>query len=381
MTARLTAEQLAEASTRLITWNQHERGGYVASPLFSHYTFSWLRDGSFIAYGMDGAGQHDSSRLFYEWVSRIIESKKPHIDDLLGKKERGEFIPQEQFLHTRYYADGRDDEQSDWGHFQLDGYGAWLWGLSEHLKATGQPQIPDAYRQAVDATVAYLVAFWQLPNFDCWEEYAEFIHPSTLACLYGGLKAIARLDRRNELETVCASIREFLLQHAVHPDGHFVKNIAPVKADDTVTYKINYEGVDASLLWLFEPFHMFEADHPAMEATLNRIDAELRTAQGGLRRYASDTYYGGGEWLLLTAWYGWAALSRGRRETAEAALHWIVSKADASGRLPEQVPDALPSREGYEHWVSKWGPPARPLLWSHGMYLVLYHRLYPDSIR
>lgn len=375
MSARLTAEQLAEASTRLIAWNQHELGGYVASPLFSHYMYSWLRDGSFIAYGMDCAGHHDSARQFYEWVCRIIDSKKPHIDALLGKKERGEFIPQQQFLHTRYHLDGRDDEQSEWGHFQLDGYGTWLWGLSEHLKATAQTRIPESFRQAVDATVAYLVAFWQLPNFDCWEENAESIHPSTLACLYGGLKAIAELDRKDELDTVCRGIREFLLQHAVHPSGHFVKNIAPVHADGAITYKMNDEGVDASLMWLYEPFRVFEADHPAMRATLDKIAADLRTGQGGIRRYASDTYYGGGEWLLLTAWYGWVALAQGRRREAEAALDWIVSKADAIGRLPEQVPDALPTRDAYDDWVRRWGTPAKPLLWSHAMFLVLYSRL------
>lgn len=372
-TAMISAwEKLAEDSVRLIRWNQHPSGGYVASPLFSHYTFSWLRDGSFIAYAMDTAGAHDSAAAFYEWVNRIIQGKIGQIDALIGKRERGEWIGQEQFLHTRYHLDGRDDSHSEWGHFQLDGYGAWLWGLGVHLRATGKEGIPASYRESVDATVRYLAAFWQYANFDCWEEYADQVHPSTLACIYGGLLSVAELDGREDLGALCATIREFLLTYAVEPDkGHFVKSIRP--AGDR--FDIANGGVDASLMWLCEPFGVFAPEHPALARTMERIQAELVTKDGGVRRYVTDSYYGGGEWILLTAWYGLVRLAAGDAAAAKEALGWIVSKADALGRLPEQSPDALEDRGDYDAWVRRWGTPALPLLWSHAMYLVLYHKL------
>ncbi|SDC72912.1 Glycosyl hydrolases family 15 [Paenibacillus sp. UNCCL117] len=378
MINRSKLDKLAEDSIRLIRWNQHERGAYTASPLFSHYGFGWLRDGSFVAYSMDLSGRHESSRLFHEWVSRIIERKASRIDELIARKQRGEYIERREFLHTRYQLDGRDDADSEWGHFQLDGYGTWLWGLCAHLKTTGHTEIPDIYRTAVAATVRYLQAFWEYTNFDCWEEYSDWVHPATLACIYGGLSAAAELDKEAAKESLslCSHIREFLLRHAVHADGYFVKSIRPQYPEGRVEYEIGYDGVDASLLWLCEPFRVFETDHPVMRRTIEKIRDDLRTAQGGVRRYSADTYYGGGEWLLLTAWYGWAALARGSREEAEDALGWVASKADPLGRMPEQVPDALSDRSGYEEWTSRWGPPASPLLWSHAMFLVLYNKLY-----
>lgn len=368
-----TFKALAQDSVKLIEWNQHPSGGYTACPLFSHYAFSWLRDGSFIAYAMDLAGKHESAGSFYAWVNRILHNKIGHIEMLVGKHSRGEWIGQEQFLHTRYHLDGRDDEHSEWGHFQLDGYGAWLWGLTCHLKATGQSRIPEGFLASVNATVEYLRTFWRLPNFDCWEEHSDGIHPSTLACIYGGLKRIAEMESRQDLEEVCREIREFLLEHAVHPEeGRFVKYLNPSEGG----HRIGNAGVDASLMWLCEPFGLFEPDHPVMKRTLDKIEGDLKTRDGGLRRYIGDTYYGGGEWLLLTAWYGWLKLAEGDRAPAEQALRWIASKADDKGRLPEQVPDALENKNTYDEWVQRWGTPAMPLLWSHAMYLVLYHKLY-----
>ncbi|TVY09634.1 glycoside hydrolase family 15 protein [Paenibacillus cremeus] len=372
---RLSIEDLVQASKQIIAWNQHPSGGYVACPLFTHYGFSWLRDGSFIAYGMDCVGETSSSGRFYEWCRTILERKADHITWLIDRQKRGEQIGRHEFLHTRYHLDGRDDLHSEWGNFQLDGYGAWLWGLAEHLERTGHTKLPEIYRKSVDVTVDYLCTFWQLPNFDCWEEHPEHVHPSTLACIYGGLSRIALLDDNAELANVCEEIHSFLMEHAIHPDGHIVKYITPVYEETGVRYDIGHSGVDASLFWLCEPFRVFPVEHPAMKQTLAKINRDLRTSHGGIRRYEEDTYYGGGEWPILTAWSGWVQSEAGNHEEAQRALAWIYSKADALGRLPEQVPDAIASRDIYEDWVQRWGTPAMPLLWSHAMFLVLYNRL------
>ncbi|WP_171653634.1 glycoside hydrolase family 15 protein [Paenibacillus foliorum] len=368
------SRQLALVSKQIIRLNQHSSGGYAASPLFSHYTFSWLRDGSFIAYSMDVAGEIESAELFYQWVNRVLFRQQERIEHLLQKHERGESIEQHEFLHTRYHLDGRDDDHSEWGHFQLDGYGAWLWGLAEHCKEMGLTVLPECYQKSVELTVRYLCAFWQQPNFDCWEERNDQLHPSTLACIYGGLQAIQRLSEFVELDEVCADIHQFLLDHAVHKEaGHFVKSIRLAPEKDH--YELSFDGVDASLLWLCEPFHVFAPEQPNMAATIAKIESDLKTSQGGIRRYISDEYYGGGEWILLTAWYGWVCHRAGKDEEAGQALQWIINQTDDLGRLPEQVPHALPELKVYEQWVERWGPPAMPLLWSHAMYLVLNSQL------
>ncbi|MDF2962604.1 MAG: six-hairpin glycosidase [Paenibacillus sp.] len=368
------SQYLASVSKQIIKLNQHPSGGYVASPLFSHYSFSWLRDGSFIAYAMDVTGETESAELFYQWINRVLSRQRDRVERLLQKHERGETIEQHEFLHTRYHLDGRDDDHSEWGHFQLDGYGAWLWGITEHFKALGITELPEQYRAGVELTVRYLCAFWKQPNFDCWEERNDQLHPSTLACIYGGLSSIQPFSNEVGLEEVCSNIRQFLLEYAVHQEGgYFVKSIRPAAQEGR--YESGYDGVDASLLWLCEPFQLFTPEHPAMAATIAKIETDLKTAHGGIRRYVTDEYYGGGEWILLTAYYGWVCLKAGDRGEAAQALQWIINQADELGRLPEQVPHALPELQAYDSWVERWGPPAMPLLWSHAMYLVLNSQL------
>ncbi|MFE5319909.1 glycoside hydrolase family 15 protein [Paenibacillus sp. NPDC056579] len=375
MTETITVHELAKISRQLILWNQHPAGSYVACPLFSHYGFSWLRDGSFIAYAMDIAGEKDSAGRFYEWVRRVLDRQKDRVEQLLHKHANGETIAQHEFLHTRYHLDGRDDDHSEWGHFQLDGYGAWLWGVAEHWKRTGIDELPESFRSSVELTIRYLCAFWKQPNFDCWEERNDQIHPSTLACIYGGLSSIHRFVHMPEIADVVNDIRLFLLEHCIHPEKkYFVKSIRP--AADSNSYDIGFEGVDASLMWLAQPFQVFGVDHAIMNATLAELEARLKSADGGVRRYVGDEYYGGGEWILLTAWYGWIDYSAGQYEQAAESLQWIARQADAWGRLPEQVFHSLASKDTYEQWVHRWGTPATPLLWSHAMYLVLYSQLY-----
>jgi len=43
--------------------------------------------------------------------------------------------------------------------------------------------------RAAGLVANYLTALWQLPCYDCWEEYPDKMHPHTLAAIYGGLKA------------------------------------------------------------------------------------------------------------------------------------------------------------------------------------------------
>ncbi|MEW9701628.1 glycoside hydrolase family 15 protein [Paenibacillus sp. SI8] len=354
-------------STAIIKLNQHPRGGYAASPLFTHYTYSWLRDGTFIAYGMDQAGEKESSEKFYRWVHRVLKDKRSIVDALIGKHERKEWIDRSEFLGTRYYLDGRDD-RSEWGHFQLDGYGAWLWGLTEHIRSTGNRALLEELRESVEITVDYLMTFWHYPNFDCWEEFPDFVHPATLACVYGGLKAIGELEHRPALLERAEQIQAFLLAHAVQ-DGRFVKSIQCVNE----VWQPVLSGVDASLLWLSVPFGVCRPEDPIMQQTVQAIEQDLK--HGGIQRYAADTYYGGGEWILLTAWYGWLKAETGDRPEAIKCLEWIISKADDLGRLPEQVADYLRDPSAYEEWVTKWGEPALPLLWSQAMFLVLSNKL------
>jgi GH15 family glucan-1,4-alpha-glucosidase len=363
----MECEQLIISSISIIKLNQHPSGGYIASPLFPPYSYSWLRDGTFIANAMDRVGETDSAALFFKWVGQVLKDKRSRVDSLVHKHERKEWIDRSEFMGTRYHLDGRDDV-SEWGHFQLDGYGAWLWGLTEHVRITGNKALLEELRESIEISVDYLMTFWHYPNFDCWEEFPDYVHTATLSCVYGGLKALGELEHRPQLIDKASIIKEFILSHCVS-EGRFVKSIHCLEE----IWKPALSGVDASLLWLSVPFGVCEVSDPIMLKTVQAIEGELK--HGGIQRYVEDRYYGGGEWLLLTAWYGWYQKELGNRKEAQRCLDWIMSKADSLGRLPEQVADSLREPSAYSEWIAKWGEPAIPLLWSQAMFLVLSNSL------
>jgi GH15 family glucan-1,4-alpha-glucosidase len=132
--------------------------------------------------------------------------------------------------------------------------------------------------------------------------------------------------------------------------------------------------VDGSLLWLAVPFGLVDVDHPTYANTVTRIRQELVVPGGGVRRYLGDTFYGGSEWILLAASYGWVCLARGNRDTARRMLAWIEAAATADGFLPEQVQGHVQSPYMLDHW-RKWSATATPLLWSHAMHVILTQEL------
>ena len=226
-------------------------------------------------------------------------------------------------LDARYTLDGGDDP-SEWPHLQHDGYGLWLWALHEHGVRQGRDLA--RWSDAADVTVAYLTRVWDEPCTDWWEERVGR-HGATLACLDAGLRrwgASGVVDRS--------------------------------RAEDRV---------DASLLVLGA---LGLAD-PA--EVIGPIERHLVSLGGGVHRHLEDTYYGGGEWLLLTALLGWAHALAGATTLAQEKLEWVAARATADGELPEQSQDHLLAPGAYDRWVDKWGPPPCPLLWSHAMFLTL----------
>jgi isomaltose glucohydrolase len=289
MASSSTAE-LRRRSVEIILAGQSPQGGYVASPAFAPYGYSWLRDGSFIADAMSRSGEIASAERFFDWVAAIVEGG-------LG-------------FDARYTLDGRQ-ERSDWPQAQHDGWGLWLWTARTHCERHGRPH---RWEDAAGATARWLEQVRYEPCVDWWEE-RDGVHAATLACIAAGLGD--SLDRS--------------------------------RAD---------ERLDASLLVL--PFLGFEP-----------VDVSaLVSPGGGVHRHPDDVYYGGGEWLLLTAFLGLAEPERGHD-----CLDWVAAHATPAGELPEQSQDHLLAPAQWETWVRKLGPPPCPLLWSHAMFLTLAQEL------
>lgn len=343
---------LAVRSIRIILESQAPSGAYPACPVFPTYQYSWFRDGAFIAYAMDLVGEHESAGRFHDWAAAAIVKRAELVEQAVAKAKSGHPLEHRELLHTRYGLNG-DLADGDWPNFQLDGFGTWLWAIGQHTARTGS-NWSTSWQTASQLTADYLKALWRLPCFDCWEEFPDEVHPYTLAAIDAGLRAhqdLASSDHEEEL----LAIRGRLTEASV-VDGTFVKSIGRT-------------DVDASLLGLATPYDVVDPDDSRMERTIARIEQDL-IRQGGVHRYATDTYYGGGEWVLLTAWLAWHYRRLGRKDHAERLLDWVESQADEQSQLPEQVSDQLNNPSYFPIWVERWGPVAKPLLWSHAMYLI-----------
>ena len=356
-TERERIAALVDHSLDVIAGNQAASGAYPASPNFPVYRYCWFRDGAFIADAMSRAGRVQSADAFFGWCSDVVVARADQIDSLVARKRGGEAIAADELLPCRYTLDGAESPE-EWWEFQLDGYGTWLWALDRHLERHGAAL--GGCVRAAELTVEYLVAFWADPCYDWWEEHAEHRHVSTLASIYGGLDAASRWDAL-EPETRAAAVRTAgeirarVLDEGVR-EGHLTK-------------WLDGDGVDASLIACATPFRLFAPDDALMAQTIRALEDEL--AHGGVHRYSDDTYFGGGEWLLLAALLGWHYVEVGRIADACAQLSWVAAQARQGGDMPEQVSGHLLAPGSFDEWVERWGPVATPLLWSHAMFVIL----------
>jgi isomaltose glucohydrolase len=215
---------------------------------------------------------------------------------------------------ARYTLDGGPD-RSSWPKRQIDGLGLFL----STIRRRGDGS---RWEDAAARVRTWLDLHWGEPCVDWWEE-REGVHAVTLWCVGNGLGS-------EEIK------REALARTGARVDG--------------------------SLLFIGTP------------EIVERVEQSL-LVDGGVHRHLEDEYYGGGQWLLLTAMLGLAYVDHGRVEDARACLAWIEAHAAPNGDLPEQSQDHLLRPERYQPWVDKWGDPPSPLLWSHAMYLRLHHAL------
>jgi isomaltose glucohydrolase len=309
--------RLAQRSIEVIKHGQAPTGAYLACPDFEPYRFSWFRDGAFIADAMSRVGEVESAEAFFDWGARV----------LLAREDR---IRAGEHPHTRYTAEG-EESTLEWETKQFDGFGLWLWAVAEHGERHAVDR--ERWRAAADLVRWYLGRVWREPCADWWEE-REGVHFATLACIWAGLSAWGD----PAADDVLAAIAAF---------------------DDA--------RLDASLMVLDTPLRVRHVE-------LSRFEP-LVSPGGGVHRHLEDTYYGGGEWLLLTALLGWTRARQGDPGGARAALEWVAARAAPDGRMPEQAQDHLLFPECFDPWVQRWGPPPCPLLWSHAMFLSLAHEL------
>lgn len=390
MPSPLNRPDLIEHSINLILESQTPAGAYPASPTYPTYRYGWFRDGAFIAHAMDLVGHHDSAHRFHQWAADTILRHKAKVDRLETLDlDKSKPLPNELALHTRYTLDGQEVD-GDWGSFQLDGYGFWLSSLAHHV--TSHHTNSGMLEQAAETAIRYLTLTWELPCYDCWEEYPTSRHSTTWASIAGGLQNTANAFGQSPASQTSRLITDRLRSAADNyvirkfvdnrtskatDDRPMTTNPSAIAGHERAGKPLSSDAVDASILLTLESFGPFPKDDPLVAATLKEVDSEL-VVDGGVHRYRDDEFYGGGQWPFLAGAY--AALPQVDPPAQKQAIQWIETQADPNGDLPEQSPTHLRNPEYLKPWVDRWGPVAKPLLWSHAMYLIAVRQAFSKAL-
>lgn len=348
------SDPLAIHSLKVIVENQNISGAYVASPNFQQYRYAWLRDGAFCALATHVAGDDQSTLKFHAWVVDTVLRHKILFTDACTILEVGLQLSPEQSPPTRFHEDGNleEDHHSVWPNFQLDGYGTWIAVFDQT-----QGQFSARELEAVRTVADFLILSWKNPCYDCWEEGGDKVHGSTLLALAGGLQSAFNITEEISYRDCAEKIREYIEANFVM-DGHFIKHPGSTR-------------VDSSLAWAALPHHAYACDNPILMKTLKTIKRDLQSDGGGVKRYLGDTYYGGGDWVLLEALVAWNQAANGDRKAFDRTVQWMRLQADSNLDLPEQILNHVQTPEMISSWEERWGKNAKPLLWSHAMYLLL----------
>lgn len=348
---------LLESSVRLIASLQDPSGAYPASPTFSAYRgYCWLRDGAFIADAMSAAGEFESAERFFAWCARVITSQRDAIENVVKVRASGGTPDVAHMPPTRFTLAGEIGTDG-WWDFQTDGYGTWLWALSEHVRRGGAMR--DEWLSAIHLTAEFLIATWDMPCFDWWEEHEDQRHVSTLGCVTVGLERAVAQGWLEEILTGPA-------QAAALAARELIRTQAMI--DGRVTKWIGSTAVDGSLSALV--FMGFFDDESVARTTVEDIRRYL-VVDAGVHRFTRDVFYGGGLWPLLTCFLGLAEIRLGDAALADDRLAFAASTVNEAGEMPEQVDHHLLAPDHRREWLDRWGPVATPLLWSHAMYVRL----------
>jgi len=360
----LVLEQLTDRQT----------GATIAAPEFDPtfeqsggYGFVWPRDLGYVVLSFLAAGRSDLAVPALRWLAR-------------------EQAPEGLWLQ-RYWTDG--SLAPSWGLHQLDETGMVVFAYEAAWRELGDAALDRELWPSARAAADFLCGFVDaetglpLPSVDLWEQ-TDGQHSYSAAATYGGLAAAAAMATRHEpsleeryrgaAERVRAAIEEHLWsdEHGRYLRSRWVGRRdelgqePPASFDRALRYptkavrSVDPEDarVDSSLLGLAWPFRAVDPSSPRMRATVEAVERELRTPEGGVLRHEDDDYAGGNPWLISTLWLGLAERQAGDEAGHRASIAYALAQQTSLGLLPEQV-----TRDGEPAWVV-------PLGWSHAMLLL-----------
>lgn len=341
----------------------------VSERATDNYSYSWMRDGSFVANVLDSVGYSEISRKYFEFCSRVMHPngyffQKYNPDGTLGSS-----------WHPRW----DNYRKIPLVPIQEDETALVLWALWKHFEKDHDVEfVQGLYEKMIVPCANFMLEFRDAettlpkPSWNLWEDQLG-VHTFTCATVVAGLRAaanFARLFEENEradrydqaADEIVAAMGEHLYSAKL---GRFLRSLQ-ANGDDSLSPDAT---IDASMFAVFY-FGCFEAGDPMVEGTMKAIEDNLtnRTDFGGVARFENDGYMRvseiitGNSWFICTLWlaeyYIAKAVTKADLVRPLEILQWTHDRALPSGVLAEQVNPLT----GEELSVS-------PLTWSHSTFV------------
>ncbi len=351
----IEAEILYENSVKILKNNQHEKGGFYASPPGTRYPFIYPRDHSVAILGCIEADMMDEAKKGLEFV---LNSQKP----------LGEFS-------QRYDIDGNDASYKD---LQIDGNGLVLYSMGKYFEATGgmffeklaDKSFVEKHWETISKAVEFILMNKNeevdlVHTINSIHEYPAYEHGfeiyANCACCAGVQAAVkmgAALGKDvTTWEMEAEKIKEAILTRMYSPRRRsFIKCI---RVKEKSSNPIGYDAFASSVIDVdvveYAPayFGIIEQQDIKNRYTVRRIHDKLWDSEiGGLNRYPEmwDRNNGGyGPWCHFTCQLASHYTAIDDQDMAEMYLGWVVDMAH-NYLLPEHISTI----ERFEIWFEDY---------------------------
>lgn len=318
-------------------------GGMVAAPTTSlpeciggprnwDYRFCWVRDAALAVRSLFRLGYTKEAVAFVYWLLEILDRDKTGLHVLYSLD--GTYPPQERLLEdwegysgsrpVRVGNAARDHTQHDVIGYVLD--------VADLLDSHGGVITVDLWRQ-LRHLVNHAASVWPEPDRGIWEVRCEPRHYvySKAMCWFALDRGIDLGERLGfvapfaDWKATKDAIKKDVLQRGLCADGR------------GLGWYYGAPGPDASLLRI-PALGLLDPEHPVMEATCKRIEAELLEGPF-LARYRSSDGLPGEEGFFLPCsfWLVEYYASLGRKQEARDLMDSILRMTPSLGLLPEEM--------------------------------------------
>jgi GH15 family glucan-1,4-alpha-glucosidase len=298
------------------------------------YRFSWIRDSTFMLWGLYTLGFDWEANDFFYFIADIAEREQDELQIMYAIDGNGE-IPEFTLDHLEGYEGARPVRVGNGAYKQEqhDVWGALLDSMYLHTKSRNH--LDDRVWPIVKHQVDCALAKWREPDRGIWEIRGEPKHftSSKMMCWVAADRGARLAEIRGELEhaarwqTAADEIHADILENGVDDRGVFTQHY------DT-------DALDASLL-LIVLTRFLPADDERVVKTVLAIADEL-TEEGMVLRYRTDETDDGlkgeeGSFAICSFWLVSALVEVGEVRRARDLCDKLLSYASPLGLYAEEI--------------------------------------------